>query len=94
MSKLCYTAIIGELLKSLKMGKIIVSEEAYDEMMDELKKPAQPNEKLLQAAKRYKENFPKVTLDNEDFDQIVEALENPSEPTERLKRVTKDLKDN
>ena len=41
-----------------EMQKIIVSPEAYDEMMADLENPAKPNEKLLQAAKRHREtNF-------------------------------------
>lgn len=42
------------------MNKIILSDEEFDAILEELEKPAAPNEKLLEAARRHKERFPEA----------------------------------
>jgi uncharacterized protein (DUF1778 family) len=39
-----------------EMQKIVLSDEAYDDILNEMQNPSKPNEKLIQAAKNHRKN--------------------------------------
>jgi hypothetical protein len=74
-----YSALFDQENKMREQRKkappIVVSDEAYDEIVAELEKPAKPNAKLLEAAKRHKAKF------KEDEGALVLEAQTRSGPT-------------